>query len=112
MAPVLKIDYLELGTGALEASRMFFADAFGWTFTAYGGSYLAFENAGMDGGLDGKGPVANGVLVVIKADNLEEAQARVEKAGGKIVQDIFSFPGGRRFHFVEPGGNEMAVWSD
>ncbi len=110
MADVLKIDYLELGTGALDASRKFFADAFGWTFTAYGPTYLAIDNAGMDGGLDGTRPVANGVLVVIKADNLEAAQARVEKAGGKIVRPIFSFPGGRRFHFEEPGGNEMAVW--
>lgn len=109
----LKIDYVEMASEKIGASREFFARAFGWEFTAYGPEYLAFDNAGIDGGLgvadEGR---ATPPLVILKADDLEEAQARVEEAGGVVVREIFSFPGGRRFHFTEPGGNEMAVWSE
>ncbi len=108
---VLKIDYVEFGTGRIAESREFFARAFGWEFTEYGPQYVAFNNAGIDGGLDGTEGATKMPLVVLKSDNLEGAQKQIEAAGGKIVKEIFSFPGGRRFHFVEPGGNELAVWS-
>jgi len=108
---VMKIDYVEFGTGKIGKSRKFFARAFGWEFTEYGPQYAAFNNAGIDGGLDGTDEATKMSLVVLKSDNLEETQKQIEAAGGKIVKEIFSFPGGRRFHFVEPGGNELAVWS-
>ncbi len=107
----LKIDYVEFGTGKLVESRAFFARAFGWEFTEYGSDYLGLNNAGIDGGLDSTEGASKAPLVILKTDDLEGAQARVEEAGGEIVKEIFSFPGGRRFQFREPGGNEMAVWS-
>lgn len=107
----LKIDYVELGTGEIGASKDFFANAFGWKFVDYGLEYAAFDNAGLDGGLDGTPGATRAPLVILKADDLEAAQKQIEAAGGKIVRVIFSFPGGRRFHFKEPGGNELAVWS-
>lgn len=107
----LKIDYVEFQTVALAGSKDFFAKACGWTYVDYGPNYSAFEKAGIDGGLEGCEPDAQQPpLVVLKADDLEAALAQVEAAGGKILKPIFSFPGGRRFHFREPGGNEMAVW--
>ena len=108
----LKIDYVEFGTGKFAESRKFFADAFGWEFTEYGSDYLGFNNAGISGGLDNTAEATKAPLVIVKADDLEAAQRQVEEAGGVIVREIFSFPGGRRFHFREPGGNEMAVWSE
>ena len=107
---VMKIDYVELSSTELDASRDFFAKAFGWEYTQYGPDYLGIDNAGLDGGLsraDGDGPSS---MVILITDDLEAAQESVEAAGGKIVKQIFSFPGGRRFEFVEPGGNELAVW--
>jgi len=109
---ILKIDYVELPGGDLAASKHFFAKALGWTFTDYGPQYFSFDNAGLDGGMDGTPDALPEALVVLKADDLEAAQAQIESAGGEIVKPIFSFPGGRRFHFKEPSGNEMAVWSD
>lgn len=109
---ILEIDYVELPGGDLAASKHFFAKALGWTFTDYGPQYFSFDNAGLDGGMDGTPDALPEALVVLKADDLEAAQAQIESAGGEIVKPIFSFPGGRRFHFKEPSGNEMAVWSD
>ena len=108
----MKIDYLEFSIENLGPSRAFFAKAFGWEFTEYGPEYLAFNNAGIEGGLGKPDEEVRPPLVILKSDDLEAAQKQVEDAGGKIVRDIFSFPGGRRFHFIEPGGNEMAVWSE
>jgi len=109
----LKIDYVEFASADIPASTAFFADAFGWGFADYGPTYQAFENAGIDGGLDGSGTETPGrALVILKADDLEAALAAVTAAGGEIVKPIFDFPGGRRFHFREPGGNELAVWSE
>lgn len=108
----LKIDYVEFQTPALADSKAFFAKAFGWSYVDYGPDYSAFEKAGLDGGLETCEPDSqNPPLVILKADDLEVAQAEVEAAGGEIIKPIFSFPGGRRFHFREPGGNELAVWS-
>lgn len=108
-----KLDYLEMqaGGGVIDGVKAFYSTAFGWTFTDYGPSYAAFAE-GLDGGFDGASPPATKPLPVIYAANLERAYAAVEEAGGRIVRPIFSFPGGRRFHFTDPAGNELAVWSE
>ena len=111
--PNLKIDYVELQTPQIADSKAFFAKAFGWEYVDYGSEYCSFEKAGLDGGLEACEPgKQRAPLVILKADDLEAAQVEVEAAGGMVVKSIFSFPGGRRFHFREPGGNELAVWSE
>jgi len=111
-----KINYVELPAKDIEATKKFFTDIFNWSFEDYGPDYAAFSNAGLDGGFykaDVASSSANGgALVVFYSKELEVTQEKIAKAGGIIVQDIFSFPGGRRFHFTEPSGNEFAVWSD
>jgi predicted enzyme related to lactoylglutathione lyase len=111
--PDYSIDYIELRVDAVAASKKFYGDAFGWSFQDYGPGYAAFSHANVDGGIT-NGPVsASGApLVILYASRLEEAQKRVERAGGKIVKPIFSFPGGRRFHFTDPAGNELAIWGE
>lgn len=110
------INYLEFPSRNLAATKTFFSAVFGWTFTDYGPEYTAFSNAGLDGGFyaaDQASSTANGsALVVFYSDDLEATQANVEAAGGQIVKPIFAFPGGRRFQFTEPAGNEFAVWTD
>ncbi|GEK11184.1 VOC family protein [Pseudoalteromonas sp. McH1-7] len=109
------IDYIELAAKDLPATQAFFEQVFNWQFESYGPDYIAFSNAGLNGGFftaQGSSKQANGgALVVLYSDDLELAQSKVEQAGGEIVRAIFTFPGGRRFHFVEPSGNELAVWS-
>ncbi len=115
MTETTKINYIELPTADLVASKAFYAAAFGWSYVDYGPTYASFTGAGIDGGLDAdsdRKPSKNGALVVLYAKDLEAAQMSVEKAGGKTTAPIFSFPGGRRFHFADPSGNELAVWSD
>ena len=111
-----KINYVEIPARDLEATKRFFADAFGWTFVDYGPEYVAIENAGLDCGFFKSDSVATtnagSVLVVLFSTDLEATLEKVEMSGGKIVKDIFSFPGGRRFHFSDPSGNEYAVWSE
>jgi predicted enzyme related to lactoylglutathione lyase len=111
-----KINYLEMPSRDLDATKQFFSEAFGWSFVDYGPEYVAIENAGLDGGFfksDLVATTANGsVLVVLYSSELENTVEKVKNAGGKITQDIFSFPGGRRFHFTDPNGNEYAVWSE
>ncbi|WAJ35981.1 VOC family protein [Pseudomonas sp. GOM7] len=110
-----KIDYVEYPSRDLPATKAFFAAAFGWRFSDYGPDYTAFNGEGLDGGFfsaDVAARTENGsALIVFYSDDLQATLAKVEAAGGKIVKPIFSFPGGRRFHFIEPGGNEFAVWS-
>ena len=109
----LKIDYVEFASGDLAKSKGFFAKAFGWDFQDYGQTYAAMTNAGIDGGIQSDPAEASAApLVILKADDLEAAVQAVTAAGGEIVKPIFAFPGGRRFHFREPGGNELAVWSE
>lgn len=95
---------------------MFFAKAFAWKFEDYGPEYCAFSNSGLDGGFfksELASSTQNGaVLVVLYSDNLESSIETIKNAGGSIVKPIFEFPGGRRFHFTDPNGNEFAVWSD
>lgn len=105
----MKIDYLEFASSDLPATRDFFARAFGWGFNDYGPEYQELVDAGIAGGIAAGG--AAPPLVVLKADDLEAALARVTEAGAEITRPIFAFPGGRRFQFREPGGTEMAVWS-
>lgn len=111
-----KINYVEFPSRDLDASEAFFSSVFGWTFTDYGPDYTAFSNQGLDGGFfrsDTPAVTANGsALIVFYSENLEDTLSRVEQAGGRIVKPVFGFPGGRRFQFIEPGGNELAVWSD
>jgi predicted enzyme related to lactoylglutathione lyase len=110
-----KINYLEFPAKDIEATRSFFSSVFDWEFVDYGPEYTAFSNAGIDGGFF-KSPLnastENGsVLVVFYSDELEQTQTKVTAAGGTIIKPVFSFPGGRRFHFADPNGNEFAVWS-
>ncbi len=111
-----KINYIEMPSRDLEATKRFFAEAFGWSFVDYGPEYIAIQNAGLDGGFfksDNVATTSNGsVLVVFYSTDLEATLEKVKLSGGGIVQDIFSFPGGRRFHFTDPNGNEYAVWSE
>ncbi|WP_440057014.1 VOC family protein (plasmid) [Pseudoalteromonas sp. T1lg65] len=111
-----KINYVELAAHDLAASQAFFEAAFDWQFESYGPDYLAFLNAGLDGGFYRadlhSSQATGGALVVLYSSQLEATQEKVEAAGGVINKAIFSFPGGRRFHFIEPSGNELAVWSD
>ncbi len=111
-----KINYLEMPSRDIEATKRFFTAAFGWSFVDYGPDYVAIENAGLDGGFfktDKVATTANGsVLVVLYSAELNETLEQVKAAGGVIVQDIFEFPGGRRFHFSDSSGNEFAVWSE
>lgn len=113
-----KIDYLEYPSSNLAATKLFFETAFNWTFTDYGPQYTAFEGQGLHGGggfyqADLSNRPSNGAaLAVFYSEDLLATQAKIEAAGGEIVKPIFSFPGGRRFHFREPSGNEFAVWTE
>jgi len=106
----LAIDYIEFASADIVASRVFFEKAFGWSFTDYGPSYAAFNNAGIDGGV-AAAEVSAPPLVILYADDLDAAEAAARSAGGAVVVPQYDFPGGRRFHFREPGGNVLAVWS-
>jgi predicted enzyme related to lactoylglutathione lyase len=111
---VARIDYVELPSAtAHELTRAFYARAFGWGFTDYGPDYAATTTGDVDLGLQGdpSGALA-APLPVIRVDDLEAAFDSVTKAGGTIAKPIFAFPGGRRFHFIDPGGSELAVWSE
>jgi predicted enzyme related to lactoylglutathione lyase len=111
-----KINYIEFPSKDLEVTRQFFTDTFGWEFEDFGPEYSAIHNAGLDGGFFKSDQVVsteNGsALVVLYSNDLEQTQVKIESAGGGIIKPIFSFPGGRRFHFTDPNGNEYAVWSD
>jgi uncharacterized protein len=111
-----KISYVEFPAKDLEATKRFFKQAFSWSFVDYGPEYSSFSNGGLDGGFfksDLSATTETGsALVVLYSNDLERTQSTIKEAGGVIVKPIFSFPGGRRFHFSDPSGNEYAVWSD
>lgn len=111
-----KINYVEFPSSNLDATKSFFSKVFGWSFQDFGPEYTSFSNAGLDGGFfksELKADTGNGsALLVIYSSNLEEMLSKVVDASGLVVKEIFPFPGGRRFHFIEPSGNEFAVWSD
>jgi predicted enzyme related to lactoylglutathione lyase len=111
MSSSYQIDYLEFPSRDGLRSRRFFEEAFGWSFVSYGPSYSGIEAAGIDVGIQGDSAEATAApLVIVRTTDLEAAQRAVELAGGVVTRAAFNFPGGRRFHFREPGGNEMAVW--
>ncbi|MDA3870109.1 MAG: VOC family protein [Gammaproteobacteria bacterium] len=111
-----KINYLEFPSRDLAKTRAFFSTVFGWIFVDYGPDYTAFSNEVIKGGFfksDLACTTANGsALIVFYSTTLEKTLAKIEQAGGTITKPIFAFPGGRRFHFADPNGNEYAVWSD
>ena len=109
-----RIDYVELPSAtAHELTRAFYAKAFGWAFTDYGPDYAATTTGDVDIGLNGQPQEAlSAPLPVVRVDDLEAAFDAVTKAGGVIAKPIFAFPGGRRFHFIDPAGSELAVWSE
>ncbi len=97
----------------LPKTKAFYAEVFGWKFEDYGPDYTSFFDGRLSGGFtrDAPPPV-KGILLVIYASDLEGTQAKIKAAGAPIAKEIFSFPGGRRFHFLDPSGNELAVWSE
>ncbi|MDF2812366.1 MAG: Bleomycin resistance protein [Microvirga sp.] len=107
-----QIDNIEFNVADIARSKEFYGKAFGWRFTDYGPTYCEFTDGRLTGGLTTGGPVRpGGPLVILYADDLAETQARLEALGAKIVTPVFGFPGGRRFHFADPDGYELAVWS-
>lgn len=110
----LRVDYIELSVADVAAAKQFYGAVFGWTYQDYGPDYASFFDGRLYGGFRkaeaGGGP--GGPLVIMYAVDLEAARERVLEAGGEVVQDIFSFPGGRRFHFSDPAGNVLAVWTE
>jgi hypothetical protein len=108
-----KIDFVEFPAGDLTATKAFYREAFGWIFADYGPSYAAFEGQGTDGGFNADAAEAPAKpLVVLYAQDLEGMEAKVLGAGGRVIRPTFEVPGGRRFHFADPSGNELAVWSE
>ena len=106
-----KIDYIEFPSSNRESTSAFFQAAFGWGSVNYGATYDALEGVGIDGGIDQSPERVAATMAIIRTDNLDGAEERVIAAGGMITRPQFDFPGGRRFHFREPGGNELAVWT-
>jgi predicted enzyme related to lactoylglutathione lyase len=109
-----RIDYVEIPVTDPARARIFLEGLFGWSFQEWGPDYLSFNDGRLDGGLrrSEEPAPATGVLLVFYSLDLERDLERVRGLGGTISQDIFPFPGGRRFHFVDPVGNEYAMWSD
>jgi predicted enzyme related to lactoylglutathione lyase len=108
-----QIDYIELPASQIEATKQFYGTVFGWTFEDYGPDYTSFFDGRLAGGFTKEAPApSQGLLLVIYARDLAAVQQKIKAAGGAIVKGTFSFPGGRRFHFTDPSGNELAVWSD
>ena len=108
----MQIDYVEFKATDMEQTKTFYKTVFGWKFTDYGPDYTSFADGRINGGFTKSDAVVpGGPLVVLLTTDLEAAQASVKEHGGKIVKPIFSFPGGRRFQFTDPSGNELAVWS-
>lgn len=109
------LDYVEFSTTDLSKTKAFFSHVFGWSFTDFGDQYSAFDANGRDGGFYQSDKIHRasdtGLLIVLFSNDLEQTLTSVEQHGGEISHPIFSFPGGRRFHFIEPGGNELAVWA-
>ena len=115
-----QMDYIELPATDIEATKRFYNHVFGWPFKDWGPSYTSFHDGRLGGGFNAEsqpagadgGAKTRGVLVVIYAASLDDVYRKVKEAGGKIVRETFEFPGGKRFHFADPNGNELAVWSE
>jgi uncharacterized protein len=108
-----RVDYIEFATTNLAETKRFYSTVFNWEFTDYGPDYTSFTDGRLAGGFAVASEVSvGGPLVVLYSTDLEQIETRVSESGGQIVREIFEFPGGRRFHFTDPSGNELAVWSD
>ena len=108
-----RIDYVELPVSDMDRTKDFYNSVFGWKFEDYGSDYTSFHDGRLGGGFTTERLApAQGLLLVIYSVDLQATQTRIRNAGGLIVRQTFSFPGGRRFHFTDPNGNELAVWSD
>jgi predicted enzyme related to lactoylglutathione lyase len=113
--PHHSINYIELPLADVEATKAFYGRVFGWTFHDYGPDYQSFSGAAVDGGFNREAVASapgSGVLVVLYSNDLEATLKAARSAGARILKEPFSFPGGRRFHFVDPNGTEIAVWSE
>ena len=107
------INYIEFKANDLVKIKAFYNTIFAWTFTDYGPTYTAFSESGLMGGFEKtETEINNGALIVLYHKDLQLIKNKIIKAKGQISKDIFSFPGGHRFHFMDPSGNELAVWSD
>jgi predicted enzyme related to lactoylglutathione lyase len=107
------ISYIEFKAHDLEQTKRFYANCFGWTFKDYGPEYASFSDSGVYGGFEKTDrEIVKGALIVLYHKNLKMIKTKIIEAGGEISKDIFSFPGGQRFHFLDPSGNELAVWSE
>ena len=108
------IDYIEIGVDDVASAKAFYASAFDWQFTDYGPGYAGIrrpDRAGEQGGLSGDGArPRGGPLVLLWSADLDATAEAVVAAGGQIAQETYAFPGGRRFHFLDPAGNELGVW--
>ena len=113
LKPEKQIDYIEIPAKEIARTKEVYQTVFEWKFEDYGADYTSFFDGRLGGGFTTERPApAHGLLLVIYGSDLVDFQKKIQAAGGKIVKDIFSFPGGRRFHFTDPNGNELAVWSD
>lgn len=108
-----QINYVEIPANDLPREREFLTAMFGWQFKEWGDDYLSFNDGRIEGGIRGSDvpPAQNGVLLIFYSEDLERDYKRVQELGASISEEIFQFPGGRRFHFIDPVGNEMAIWS-
>ena len=107
------INYIEFKANNLETTKTFYSKAFGWVFTDYGPTYTSFKDSGIEGGFEiTEDNIVNSVLIVLYHKDIDSIMDKIIEVDGKISKEIFSFPGGRRFHFLDPSGNELAVWSD
>ena len=109
------INYIELPAPDMAAMKVFYSEVFGWSYQDYGPQYAEIKGAGIEGGLDAnsgaRGPSDQGALVIFLSEDLDASLAAVVKAGGRVTVPIFEFPGGRRFHFTDPCGNELAIYA-
>jgi len=109
------INYIELPMIKNSETKKFYQQVFEWEFTDWGPDYISFSGANIDGGFNGVGDAEisrPGVLVVLYAKDLDKKLEEVIQAGGEISKPTFEFPGGKRFHFLDPNGNELAIWSE
>ena len=107
-----QIDYIEFPVREIAKTKAFYGGAFGWQFTDYGPDYCEFRDGRLTGGFTTEGtPRPGSTLIVLYGDDLDGLQQKIVKAGGKISKPTFDFPGGRRFHFQDPNGYELAVWT-
>lgn len=107
-----QIDNIEFNVSDIARSKAFYGQVFGWEFTDYGPTYTEFSDGRLTGGFTvGEEVRPGGPLIILYADDLAQTQARIEAAGARISHAVFAFPGGRRFHFIDPDGYELAVWS-